>query len=199
MDLGHLPSRALKAWMLLGGRKGVAQDWDGAFELVQEGARLGCHHCQGVMAGCYLFCYRIRKDEAQSLELARKSSGLGSRYGQYVLGKLYQYGAGGVAQDYTQAVALHRLAVAQNLDWAQCALGDMYANGIGVAQDHTEALRFYMLAAAQGHAISLHDVARYHELGLGIPGNEGEAIHWYRRAQTAGHPYAAAALLRLRA
>ena len=75
----------------------------------------------------------------------------------------------------------------------------MYANGIGVAQDHTEALRFYMLAAAQGHAISLHDVARYHELGLGIPGNEGEAIHWYRRAQTAGHPYAAAALLRLRA
>ncbi len=49
---GHLPSRALKAWLLIDGREGVAQDWNGAFELVEEGARLGCHHCQGVMARC---------------------------------------------------------------------------------------------------------------------------------------------------
>ena len=199
VDFGHLSSRALKAWMLIGGRKGVAQDWDGAFKLVQEGTRLGCHHCQGVLASCYLFCYRIRQDEAQSLKLARESSERGSRYGQYVLGKLYQYGAGGVAQDYIQAVALHRLAVAQNLDLAQCALGDMYANGIGVAQDHAEALRLYLLAAAQGHSISLYDVARYHEFGRCVPENEDEAIRWYRRAQAAGYLGAAADLRRLRA
>jgi hypothetical protein len=40
---GHLPSRALKAWMLLRDREGVAKDYNGAFKLVEEGARLGCH------------------------------------------------------------------------------------------------------------------------------------------------------------
>ncbi len=48
VDLGHLPSRAFMAQMVIEGREGVANDCDGAFELVEEGARLGCHDCQGV-------------------------------------------------------------------------------------------------------------------------------------------------------
>jgi hypothetical protein len=51
ISYGHLPSRALKAHMLLDGRKGVAKDWNGAFELVEEGARLCCHHWQGATVG----------------------------------------------------------------------------------------------------------------------------------------------------
>ncbi len=82
VDLGHLLSRALMAHMLLEGREGVAMDVNAAFELVEEGARFGCHHCQGVMARCYLYGYGCKKDEARSLELARGSSVKGSRYGQ---------------------------------------------------------------------------------------------------------------------
>ena len=192
---GHLPSRALKAWMLLG----VAKDYNGAFELVEEGARLGCHHCQGVMARCYMGGHGCVRDAARSLELARESSEKGSRYGQNTLGLLYKYGLGGVAQDYAQAVAFYRLAAAQNLDAAQCALGYMYHIGFGVAQDRTEALRLYQLAAAQGHPTALSNVAACHELGRGVPQNKAEAIRWYRRAQAAGHPKAADALQRLRA
>jgi hypothetical protein len=62
VDLGHLPSRALLAHMLLGGREGVARDNNAAVELVEEGARLGCHHCQGVLpaiALCSQFGYMI--------------------------------------------------------------------------------------------------------------------------------------------
>jgi hypothetical protein len=44
-----LPSRALLAQMLIEGREGVAVDHKRGFELAKEGARLGCHHCQGVM------------------------------------------------------------------------------------------------------------------------------------------------------
>jgi len=194
VDLGHLPSRALKAWMLLDGREGVAEDCSGAFELVEEGARLGCHHCQGVMARCYLFGFGCVRDEARSLELARESSGKGSRYGQYVLGRFYRHGGGGVAQDYAQAVALYRLAAAQNLDGAQCDLGWMYDEGLGVAQDCAEALRLYQLAAAQGHPDALYWVADCHEEGRGVPENKAEAIRWYRRAQAAGHHGAAAKL-----
>jgi TPR repeat protein len=199
VDLGHLPSRALKAWLMLQGRECVAEDEIGAFELVEEGARLVCHHCQGVMARCYLYGYGCEEDEARSLELARESSGKGSRYGQLVLGWLYRFGDGGVAQDFAQALAWYRLAAAQNLDVAQCALGCMHDNGEGVAQDRAEALRWYQLAAAQGHPTALYNVAACYEHGRGVRKNKAEAIRWYRRAQAAGCPHAAAALQELRA
>ena len=137
------------------------------------------------------------QDDARSLELARESSGKGSRYGQYVLGLFYRWGQGGVAQDYAQAVALYRLAAAQNLDGAQNSLGFMYYYGHGVAQDYSEALRLFQLAAAQGHPTALNWVALCHEEGRGVRKNKDEAIRWYRRAQAAGEPYAAAHLQRL--
>ena len=185
--------------MLIQGREGVTQDHNGAFELVEEGARLGCHHCQGVMAECYCWGDGCMRDAARSLELARESSGKGSRYGQFVLGVLYRLGVGGVAQNYAQALTLFRLAAAQNFDDAQCSLGFMYYQGHGVAQDYAEALRWYQLAAAQGHPKALCSVALFHEEGRGVPQNEAEAIRWYRRAQAAGDVDAVYALQRLRA
>jgi hypothetical protein len=88
IDLGDMPSLALKAWLLIHGREGVAVDGEAAFELAEEGARLGCHHCQGVLALCYVHGCGCARDYARSLELARESSGRGSRYGQLALGKL---------------------------------------------------------------------------------------------------------------
>ncbi len=64
-----------------------------------------------------------------------------------------------MARDDAQAVALYRLAAAQNLDDAQYSLGYMYYDGIGVAQDDAEALRLYQLAAAQGHPVALFNIA----------------------------------------
>ena len=201
VDLGHLPSRALMAHILIEGREGVAQDYNAAFELVEEGARLGCHHCQGVMAECYRRGYGCVEDRARSLELARESSGsgLGSRYGQHALGCLHHLGGGGVAPDYAQALALYRLAAAQNHDVAQWWLGYMYCTGFVVAQDHAEALRWWQLAAAQGHPGALYMVALCHENGRGVAVDVAEAIRWYRRAQASGHLNAATSLQRLRA
>jgi TPR repeat protein len=148
-------------------------------ELVEEGARLGCHHCQGVMA-----C---------------KSSLKNSRYGLFVLGGFCQYGRGGVAQDYAQALALYRLAAAQNFDGAQSRLGHIYDHGLGVVEDDAEALRWYQLAAIQGYPPALYMVAFCHEKGHGVPVDVAEAIRWYRCAQAAGNSLAAGELQRLNA
>ena len=102
---------------------------------------------------CYLFGCGCEKDEARSLELARESSGRGSRYGQLALGKLLRVGVAGAAQDIAQAVALYRVAAAQGYDEAQSALGTMYAGGSGVAADVDEALLWYSLAAVQGNPV----------------------------------------------
>ena len=182
VDLGHLPSRTLMAHMLIDGREGVAKDRKKAFQLAEEGARLGCHDCKGVMALCYRSGCGIQQDYAQSLELARESSGKGSRYGQYALGLLCLFDEGGVAEDYAQALVLYRLAAAQNFDEAQYRQGYMYHFGLGVAQDYAEALRLYQLAAAQGNPWALSHIAQFHEHGRGVPVDVVEAICWYRRA-----------------
>ncbi len=188
---GHLPSRAALADMLLDGREGVAMDKKRAFELAEEGARLDCHDCQGVVARCYWGGFGCSADEPRSLALARASAGKGSKYGQRTLGRLYQTGAGGVAQDDAAAVAQYRLAAAQHYDAAQYYLGYMYDNGYGVAQDKAEALRYYKLAAAQGLGVALYNVAVYYEKGWVVVADRAEAIHWYKRAAAAGGSAAA--------
>ena len=192
IDFGDSNSRALKAWLLIDGREGVAKDRKRAFELVEEGTRSGCYHCQGVLAWCHCWGFGCEADEALSLELARESSGRGSRYGQVTLGELHRLGAGGLARDNAQAVAFYRLAAAQGLDEAQYSLGYMYLHSQGVAQDYAGALRLFQLAAAQGHPQALYRVAVCHERGYGVAAVDvAEAIRWYRRAQAAGSPSAA--------
>ncbi len=202
IDLGHFPSRALMAWLLIDGREGVAEDQKRGRKLAEEGARLGCHHCQGVMAWCYLNGFGFDDEEsedewpdekyAQSFELARESSGKGSRYGQLTLGELHRHSShpSGLVPDSAQKVALYRLAAAQGLDGAQLKLGDTHYWGYGVARDYAEALRWYKLAAAQGLPHALYQVAYCHQDGLGVVADVAEAIRWYRRAQAAGHSYA---------
>jgi len=130
IDFGDLPSRALKAWLHIAGRKGVfARDVSRAFKLAEVGTRLDCHHCQGVMAYCYLYGFGCETNEARSLELARESSVRGSRYGQCTLGALFYGGKAGLAKDAAQAVAFYRLAAAQDLDQAHYSLGRLMMVG----------------------------------------------------------------------
>jgi TPR repeat protein len=197
IGLGDSPSRADLADMLIDGREGVAEDRKRAFELVEEGTRLGCCHCQGVMARCYRGGFGCSKDAARSLVLARASAGEGSKYGQWTLGRLYYEGEGGVAKDDAEAVAQFRLAAAQGYDRAQNSLGYMYGNGRGVAQDRAEALRWYKLAAAQGYGPALFNFGVYYENGFSVAADRAEAIRWYKRAAAAGWHEAPTALKRL--
>jgi TPR repeat protein len=65
-----------------------------------------------------------------------------------------------VAQDYTEAVRLYRLAAAQGHAGGQLGLAYLYEFGLGVAADTTEAIRLYHLAAAQGDAFASAALAR---------------------------------------
>ena len=196
IDLGHLPSRAHLADLLIHDREGFVRDRARAFVLVEEGVRLGCHHCQGVLSFCYWLGVGGFVDVARPLPLARESAGKGSKYGQFMLGRLYYWarGVGGVVQDDAAAVAQFRLAAAQGYDVAQYYLGCMYCDGRGVAQDHAEALRLYKLAAAQGFGEASNKVGHFYEMGWSVAADRAEAIHWYKRAQAAGDPLAAHSL-----
>ena len=152
--LGDLHSRALMAWFLMDGREGVAMDDKRAVELAEEGVRLGCHHCQGVMACCCFFGCGCEVDYARSLELARESAERGSKYGQYTMARVHM-GGGGRSRSMSDneiAVQYFRQAAAQGLDAAQRELSIKLRFGVHIVRDAAEAERLDQLATNQGYA-----------------------------------------------
>ena len=187
IELKHLPSLALMAWLLIHGREGIAKDTKAALELAEEGTRLGCHHCQGLLASeTEPIVIGDPQTEAKKLALAIASCQSGSMYGQYALGEL-RY-ADAEANDDAEALALFQLAAEQNLDRAQLKLGKiLYRNGLCPPEQHAEALRWFKLAAGQGDGDGLFMVGYMHELGHSVPADKNAAVRWYKRAVAAGH------------
>jgi len=199
IDFGDTTSLALKAWLLILGREGVARDPETACELAKEGTCFGCHDCQGVLACCYFFGFvdekfyneertlNLRRTRAgRALDLARVSAGKGSRYGQYTLALLHRKSRGKITRDVAKAVAFYQLASAQGLDAAQCELGNILIHGRVLARNYAEGLRLCHLSAAQGYTRAFNSVAECHESGWGVAADASEAIRWYRRAEAAG-------------
>jgi TPR repeat protein len=193
--LGDLPSRALMAWLLIDEREGVARDIKRAHELADKGVLLGCHHCTGVIAMCYLRGFGVQYNAERSLELALDSADKGSKYGQYVLGSLHQRGIGGLPKDSTTAITFFRLAAEQTLDAAQCELGLLYIWGYGDCIN--DGSQWLQLAAAQRFPKACLWLGDCHETGFIVDKNDSKAIRLYQIAKAAHYPNAACALQRL--
>ncbi len=91
-------------------------------------------------------------DDAALLDMWRGLAEEGDAKAQLALGRLYEEGGGGVAQDDSAAVLWYRLAAAQGQPNAQFNLGVRYVMGRGVPQDDVLAHMWFALAAAQGSA-----------------------------------------------
>ena len=89
--------------------------WQLMNQLAEEGARLGCHHCQRVMANCNWWSHGCKHDAARSLESALESSVNGSRFGLCTHGVLHESDVRGRAQDYAQAVAFYKFPGEQKI------------------------------------------------------------------------------------
>ena len=112
--LGHGPSHAELANILIDGRNGVPSDIFRAFQLADKGSRLGCPHSQGVLAWCYAEGLGVPKDRSRAMKLARQSAAADSRYGHFALGEL-TFSFEGDANAYEESVTHTKLAAAQNL------------------------------------------------------------------------------------
>jgi TPR repeat protein len=152
VSLGHLESRAHLAWLLLLGREGVDADATRAFQLVSEGARLGCPHSLGILALCHIhgagsiLDFKVcERDHERALELSLSSCERGSKYGQFALGMAHYDG-----NDFTESAAVFSLSAAQGLDAACRWLGILHDDGMGVPQDHVKARQLFRIAAERG-------------------------------------------------
>ena len=110
---------------------------------------------------------------------------------QYNLGYMYDHGEGPVAEDKNEAAKWYRMAVDQDVAFAQYALAVLYDKGEGVPENKNEAMRLFLLAAEQGVAEAQFHYGFNCMLGLGVnlKGREAEleGAKWLRRASNQGH------------
>jgi len=112
----------------------------------------------------------------------------GNANAQFNLGRLYDIGGGGVAQNYKEAATWYRKATEQGQSDAQLSLGYLYYYGYGVPQNYKEASSWFRKAAEQGNAKAQENMAMSYYLGHGVPKDEGKSVFWYRKAAEQGLP-----------
>ena len=127
------------AWLLWYGREGVEADRGRAVALAEQGTRLDCVHCKGLLAIAIMNEEHASKDvrkahEARSLRLAQESAAAGSKWGQLAMAQHHVH--------VNRSDELYRQAAAQGLDEAQFLLGCTFDSESG-GSDDAEALRWY--------------------------------------------------------
>lgn len=106
----------------------------------------------------------------------------GNASAQIVMGKLCEFGLGGVAQNKEEAVKWCRKAAEQGLPAAQNNLGYCYDEGVGVALNDEEAVKWYQKAAEQGDPDAQNALGLCYQYGEGVARNKSMAIKWYKKA-----------------
>ena len=152
---------------------------------ISEKAEKGEAEAQYQLARCYQFGDGVKKDQAQSVEWARKAAEQGLAAAQNYMGLCYANGEG-VKKDPVQAVAWFRKAADQGVANAQFCLGISYASGIGIEQDPVKAATWYRKAAEQGSAEAQNELGLAYASGVGVEQDSAEALKWVRKAAEQG-------------
>ncbi len=85
----------------------------------------------------------VEDDEHAAGQWFRRAAKQDHPDGQYFLGDLYEYGAGGVDQSYIEAAKWYQLAAQHGHSDAQFALATLYREGLGVAMGTQVAAYWY--------------------------------------------------------
>lgn len=110
----------------------------------------------------------------------------GDAVAQFNLGKLYEFGGGGLAKDHSQAVRWYREASAQGVAAAENNLGLMYAQGLGVPRDLRRAAELWKKASEAGYGLAQYNLGLAYFRGEGVPRDERLAAVWFHKSAEAG-------------
>ena len=146
-DTGLASAQYAMGLLLVDGRGGLPKD-PATAALWFKSAADQSH----VPAYCWLGELADREQNAaEAVGWWRKGAGAGDRNCQFLLGRAYLDGKGGLPRDVNEAVAWFRRAANQRLPAAQAALAYAYERGTGVPTDYVLAYMWFNLARSQGH------------------------------------------------
>lgn len=131
----------------------------------------------------------------QAYDIALPLALHGDASAQFVVGKILDYGNGGVRQNQEAAVRWYMRAAEQGYSGAQFNLGNCYELGEGVAQDKRSAAYWYRQAADQGDIDAQYTLGLCYATGEGVTKSANTAIKWFMKSARQGNRLAQQVLL----
>lgn len=128
-------------------------------------------------------------DHQRSFSYMKKAADLGDPIAQTHIAQAYEGGWWGApAQDYDIAKHYYDLALAQDHDHAQWAMGENYLGGFhGYPMDHTKAVSYFEKAAKNGSRRGQLSLGLCYYNGTGVPVNMAECAKWIRASAEQGN------------
>ncbi|MGE3146045.1 MAG: DUF4399 domain-containing protein [Pseudorhodoplanes sp.] len=120
---------------------------------------------------------------------ARVAAEAGNPAAQWVLGSVYQTGAG-VPVDLVESFKWFSKAAERGYADAESSLGYAYAEGLGVEKNEAAARKWYLRAAEQGIASAQYNLGNIYSTGRSVPVDQAEAFKWYLKAASQGYALA---------
>ena len=136
----------------------------------------------------------IEKDVAEAMRWLEKPAKAKIADAEITLGMLYMSEFPGDSLKAKKAAELLEHPAQEGDEYAQVALGDLYADGRGIEKDEVKAFDLYLEAANKGLATAQYKIGQCYFLGKGIKKNEGMAFRWFRRAAEQGDSWGEASL-----
>ncbi len=179
-----------------------------AFQWLRKAAKHGNPTSQFNLASHAAVCVKVMPPETPDLnkwsEAAifayRDAASRGYAPAQNELGKIYQFGLLGIAQDSKQALQWYLKAASpdpnransdeKGYGSAQQNVGTVYLVGDGVQKNSKEAFKWFKMAAAQGNAESQFHLGLLYYNGEGVNQDVKEAFKWFKMAAAQDHPKA---------
>lgn len=193
IESNQMSDTASKAWSLLFKQRSP-DDCTLAFQLASDGAKLGCHHCKGILAYLLYYGCGCEQNVNEALGLAKESADQGSEYGHLAYGRIIYWTD---PKNRDTAIKHYMIASEMKLNEALLTVGNRLMCGTYFPIDKEMGFKLIMEAAHQKHRSAYDRIGRCYEFGDGVPVDKIEAIRWYTMAVEAGFTSSQQALNRL--
>lgn len=169
--------------------KGVAKDYDKAFEILSPLAAKGHAKAQCLLGYMYDYGRGVNQDKAKAFKLYLRAANQGYTDAEFSLGYSYSHGEG-IAKDSKKAIAWYQKAAEKQCCGPQINIGLIYRDGNGVPQDYEKALEWFKKSTDASHGQYML-AGMYYE-GFGVQQDYSIAMEWYQKAAGYGHSSAMA-------
>ncbi len=167
------------------------KDYKNAFDiynkpLVQQ-IMLGDDYCH--LADMYSLGEGCTTDKNQAFRYYSQAMQLGSAFGEFCIGRFYEWGDGGVQKDFKKAISFYKNA-AEKGDWnAIVSLIYIYKNGSNEISKNFEELAKWLKKAIDAIGLPRHmfELGNMYETGLGVSKNYEQAVLLYKKAAQEGN------------
>ncbi len=144
------------------------------------------------LGNLYVWGLGVPRDYAKAKELYQKAIDMGSNVAQYNTYEIQLY-APKPYGNKREAVREIRKIAEGGYTYAQCTMGDIYANGLGVTRNYAEAAKWYEKASSDNEE-AMYYLGELYRQGLGVKRDYFKAVELYQRSSAAGNPQAERAL-----